>query len=153
MARLAPNRPPESNLGGRSVTGVGTLRDGWSRAVIVAWLPVAVVATVLAATSYAMTQQVTRSSADDAPRALAQRAADALSRGCEPAAVTPGAPVDLATDLGPFLMVFRSRSRSAVEIRPGPPCARYVGPTSNVGGRAVSLPSPYLRALCRAGWC
>ena len=80
--------------------------DGWLRAVLVAWLPVAVVATVLAGTSYVVTQQVTRSSADDAPRALAQRAADTLSHGGKPAAVTPGAPVDLATDLGPFLVVY-----------------------------------------------
>jgi hypothetical protein len=85
---------------------VGTLAKGWFRAALVAWLPVSVVATVLAGTSYATTQQVTRSSVDDAPRALAQRAADTLSRGGKPSALTPGPPVDLATDLGPFLMVF-----------------------------------------------
>ncbi len=79
---------------------------GWFRTALVAWLPVAVVATVLAATSYVTTQQLTRSSVDDAPRAMAQRAADTLSRGGKPAGVTPGPPADLATDLGPFLMVF-----------------------------------------------
>src|SRR5665647_3985896 len=40
---------------------------GWFRTALVAWLPVAVVATVLAATSYVTTQQLTRSSVDDAP--------------------------------------------------------------------------------------
>ena len=79
---------------------------GWFRTALVAWLPVAVVATVLTATSYVTTQQLTRSSVDDAPRAMAQRAADTLSRGGKPAGVTPGPPADLATDLGPFLMVF-----------------------------------------------
>jgi hypothetical protein len=79
---------------------------GWFRTALVAWLPVAVVATVLAATSYVTTQQLTRSSVDDAPRAMAERAADTLSRGGKPAGVTPGPPADLATDLGPFLMVF-----------------------------------------------
>jgi len=80
--------------------------NSWLRPVLVAWLPVAVVATVLAGTSYAMTQEVTRSSADDVPRALAQRAADDLSRGGAPGAVTLGSTVDLATDLGPFLTVY-----------------------------------------------
>jgi hypothetical protein len=50
-----------------------------------------------------MTQEVTRSSADDVPRAQAQRAADALSRGGAPPQVAPAAATDLATDLGPFL--------------------------------------------------
>jgi hypothetical protein len=72
---------------------------------------VAVVATVLAGTSYAMTQQMTRSSVDDAPRALAQRAADTLSRGGTPSSVTAGAAVDLATDLGPFLVVYGGDDR------------------------------------------
>jgi len=53
------------------------------------WLPVAVVATVPAGTSHAMTQEVTRSGADDVPRALAQRAANNLSRDGTPPAVTP----------------------------------------------------------------
>jgi hypothetical protein len=85
---------------------MGAMDNTWFRPVLVAWLPIAVVATVLAGTSYAMTQEVTRSSADDVPRALAQRAADALSRGRAPLAVTPGATVDLATDFGPFLTVY-----------------------------------------------
>jgi hypothetical protein len=67
---------------------------------------VAVVGTVLAAICYAMAQQVTRSSADDAPAALAQRTANTLSRGGSPAALTPEAVVDLASDLGPFLTVY-----------------------------------------------
>jgi len=73
---------------------------------LVAWLPVAVVATVLAATCYAMAQQLTRSGADDGPRALAQRAADSLARGDPPAQVAPAVSVDLATDLGPFITVY-----------------------------------------------
>jgi hypothetical protein len=85
---------------------VGTVHSGWFRTVLVAWLPVAVVASALAGTSYAMAQQVTRSTVDDAPRALAQRAADTLSRGGTPAEVTPGTTVDLTTDLGPFLIVY-----------------------------------------------
>jgi hypothetical protein len=94
------------NLGGHSILGVGTEHNGWFRAVLVAWLPIAVAATVLAGTSYAMMQEVTRSSADDVPRAQAQRAADALSRGGAPAQVAPAAATDLATDLGPFLTVY-----------------------------------------------
>jgi hypothetical protein len=84
---------------------VGTFHRGWLRAVLLAWLPVAVVATVLAATSYAMTQEVTRSSADDVPRAMAQRAANALSSGAAPSSVALGGPIDLATELSPFLTV------------------------------------------------
>lgn len=104
-------QPPSGNyrlaadLPGRTVAKVRTIPNDWLRAVLQAWLPVAVVATVLAATSYAMTQEVTRSSANDAPRAAAQRAVNALSSGAAPAAVTLGALVDLATDLSPFLTV------------------------------------------------
>ena len=78
------------------------MNNSWLRKVLVAWLPVAVVATVAAGTSYAMTQEVTRSGADDVPRALAQRAADNLSRDGTAPAVTAERLVDLATDLGPF---------------------------------------------------
>jgi len=53
-----------------------------------------------------MTQEATRSSADDVPRAQAQRAADALSRGGAPPQVAPAAATDLATDLGPFLTLY-----------------------------------------------
>jgi hypothetical protein len=75
---------------------VGTANRSLFRTVLVAWLPVAVVATgSQAATTYATKQEVTRRSAVDAPAQLAQRAAVTL-RGA----------VDLATDLGPFTAVF-----------------------------------------------
>jgi hypothetical protein len=53
-----------------------------------------------------MTQEMTRSSADDVPRAQAQRAADTLSRGGAPAQVAPAAATDLATDVGPFMTLY-----------------------------------------------
>jgi hypothetical protein len=53
-----------------------------------------------------MTQELTRSSADDVPRAQAQRAAGALSRGGAPAQVAPATATDLATDLGPFVTLY-----------------------------------------------
>lgn len=85
---------------------MGTEHNGWLAAVLVAWLPIAMATTVLAGTSYAMTQEVTRSSADDVPRAQAQRAANTLSRGGAPAQVAPAAATDLASDLGPFQTVY-----------------------------------------------
>jgi hypothetical protein len=83
----------------------------WLSRAVVAWLPVAVVATVLAGTSYAITQHVIRSSADDAPRALSTGAAYSLSRGAAPAAVASGGPVDLGIGLGPFLIVYGADGR------------------------------------------
>ena len=85
---------------------MGTEHNGWLAAVLMAWLPIAMAATVLAGTSYAMTQEVTRSSADDVSRAQAQRVADTPSRGGAPAQVAPAAASDLGSDLGPFLTVY-----------------------------------------------
>jgi hypothetical protein len=53
-----------------------------------------------------MAQQLTRSSADDGPRALAQRAVDSLARGDAPAQVAPAVSVDLGSDLVPFITVY-----------------------------------------------
>ena len=76
-----------------------------------AWLPLALVATVLAGTLYAVTQQVLRSGADDPQVELARDAAARLDAGED--APPPGPPLDIARSPAPWVAVY-DRSRHLV---------------------------------------
>lgn len=75
------------------------------------WLPLAIVASVLCATTYVVVQQSFRMGANDLPTRVAADAAAALARGDEPAAVVGTETVDLATSLAPFVAVFDGEGR------------------------------------------
>lgn len=70
------------------------------------WLPLAVVATVLAGTAFAIGQQILRTGANDPQVQLAEDAAAQLQAGANPADVLPSAQTDLATSLAPWLIVY-----------------------------------------------
>jgi hypothetical protein len=70
------------------------------------WLPVAVVATVLAATAFAIGQQVLRTGANDPQVQLAEDAAASLQAGAAPADVIPSGETDIGTSLAPWVLVY-----------------------------------------------
>ncbi len=78
----------------------------WFRRSLALWLPVAGAATVLSLTVYAGVQQVQRSDADDPQVQMASDAAAALAAGVDPSQVASGTPVDIATSLAPWLVVY-----------------------------------------------
>jgi hypothetical protein len=75
------------------------------RTAVIRWLPLACVATALAGLVYLAVQQTLRLSANDPQIQLAEDAGAALAAGQPPQSVLPGAPVDLATSLRPYVIV------------------------------------------------
>jgi hypothetical protein len=71
-----------------------------------AWLPLAVAATVLAGTAFAIGQQILRADANDPQVQLAEDAAARVQAGGAPADVLPSAHTDIAASLAPWMMVY-----------------------------------------------
>jgi len=76
------------------------------RRAVLAFVPLAVLASGLAGTVYLVAQQGLRSGADSPQLQLAEDAARALDAGTTPAAVTGPATVDVGESLAPFVVVF-----------------------------------------------
>ena len=76
------------------------------RRAIALWLPTAVVSTALAGLVYATVQQNYRQSANDPQLQMAEDTASGLSAGGSPREVVTGEPVDLATSLAPYTIVY-----------------------------------------------
>jgi len=70
------------------------------------WLPLAVAATVLAATAFTIGQQILRSDANDPQMQLAEDAAARLQAGASPAEVIPAGETDIASSLAPWVIVY-----------------------------------------------
>ena len=81
-------------------------RQSVLRRAILAFLPLAVLATGLAGTVYLVAQQELRSGADSPQLQLAEDAARSLEAGIAPTAVTGPATVDVGGSLAPFVVVF-----------------------------------------------
>jgi len=81
------------------------------RRAVLAFVPLAVLATGLSGTLYVVAQQGLRSGADSPQLALAEDAARALDGGAAPSAVTGPATVDVASSLSPFVVVYDAGGR------------------------------------------
>ena len=86
-------------------------RPGLLRAAFATFLPLAVLATLLAGLVYGIAQQGLRSGANDPQLQLAQDAARALDAGGDPAGVVGPGKVDVAVSLAPFVVVFDPAGR------------------------------------------
>ena len=75
------------------------------------WLPFAVVIIVISGLVYAEVQQDLRQSANDPQIQMAEDTAARLADGTGAAAAVPGATVDIATSLAPFLIVYDADDR------------------------------------------
>lgn len=85
--------------------GMGSSRpDASPRALV--WATLCVLITMAAAGCCLVGQQAARVGVDDAPRAMATRAAEQLSRGIAPSLVVGPSAVDLVTDRSPFVIVY-----------------------------------------------
>ncbi len=70
------------------------------------WLPLAAVTTILTLLIYAVVQQNYRMNANDPQIQLAEDAAATLARGQDAQALVAGTPVDIASSLAPFMVVY-----------------------------------------------
>jgi len=70
------------------------------------WLPLAVAATVLAGTAFAIGQQILRTGGNDPQVQMAEDAAARLEAGAGPSDVIPAAQTDLGTSLAPWVIVY-----------------------------------------------
>ena len=80
---------------------------------LTSWLPVAVLATVMAGLVYGVGQHILRSGANDPQIQLARDAAAGWDAGAEPVSLVPPTRTDVGRSLAPFLIVF---DRSGAEI-------------------------------------
>src|SRR5450759_5247636 len=76
------------------------------RVAFATFLPLAVLATLLAGLVYGVAQQGLRSGANDPQLRLAEDAARALDAGGDPSAVVGQGMVDVAASLAPFVVVY-----------------------------------------------
>ena len=83
-------------------------RPGHLRAAFATFLPLAVLATLLAGLVYGIAQQGLRSGANDPQLQLAEDGARALDAGGDPSGVVGPGKVDVAVSLAPFVVVFDS---------------------------------------------
>ncbi len=81
----------------------------WFRTVRL-WLPIAVAATVAIGLTYAGVQQAHRTTADDPQIQLAEDAAARLDAGDPATDVLPDGPVNVATSLAPFVIVYDAKN-------------------------------------------
>ena len=81
------------------------------RAAFATFLPLAVLATLLAGLVYGIAQQGLRSGANDPQLQLAEDGARALDAGGDPARVVGPGKVDVAVSLAPFVVVFDAAGR------------------------------------------
>lgn len=89
-----------------------TPRRIFLRASLATFLPLAVLATLVAGLVFGVAQQSLRSDANDPQLQMATDAARALDAGMDPAAVVgAGKVVDLAVSLAPFLVVYDTGGR------------------------------------------
>ena len=95
------------------------------------WLPLAVVATVLAGTAFTIDQQILRTGANDPQVQLAEDAAAELQAGANPAAVLPSAHVDIAGSPASWVMVY------------GPDRKQLAG-SARLDGKVVEYPTSVL---------
>ena len=93
---------------GRGVSGAVSIdRRRLALRAVIAFLPLAVLATGLAGTVYLVAQQGLRLGADSPQLQLAEDAGRALDAGASPSTVTGPATVDVARSLASFVVVFR----------------------------------------------
>jgi hypothetical protein len=92
--------------------------------VILAFLPLAVLATCLAGLIYVVVQQDLRTGANDPQQQLAEDAAARLNAGIAPSALVAGTKVDLAASLATFLVIYDTAGSVLAtdgELDGGPP--------------------------------
>jgi hypothetical protein len=74
--------------------------------VLKSWLALAVGITLVCGMLYAVVQQVYRQNADDPQIQMSEDAATALAQGAQPQSLVAANPVDMATSLAPYIIVF-----------------------------------------------
>lgn len=108
------------------------------RRIISYWLPLAVVASGLCVFIYAAVQQNYRMGANDPQIEMAQTAAAELTAGKSTSDVIPANPVDLASSLSPFMIIYDEKGN-------------VVSSSAVLEGRTPDLPKGVLTAASKNG--
>ena len=102
------------------------------------WLPLAFIATALSGLIYLSVQQVLRQSANDPQIQLAEDLAARLIQGQPVSSLVQLAPVDMATSLAPFVIVYDEQGK-------------VLGGSGQLGGTAPQVPAGVLAAARARG--
>ena len=108
------------------------------RTIVARWLPAAGVALVLALLNAVAAQQLLRGSADEPQVQLARDTAGALAAGVEAQVALGSTPVDVATSLAPFMIVYDASG--AVRLS-----------TARLDGKTPELPGGVLADVAAQG--
>lgn len=118
----------------------------------VLWLPVAAAVTGISVMVYGVGLTELRSSADDPQVQMVEEAVASLDAGAAPAAVVPAGPVDMASSLRPYLVVFdRSGREVSGSVRlhgraPEFPASVFSGLEGSAQDRITWQPEPGVRS-------
>ena len=74
--------------------------------IIIAWVPFALLATLLAGLVYGVVQHEERMDGNDPQILLAEQSRDALAQGAQPGAVVGGVSIDIAQSLAAYIIVY-----------------------------------------------
>ncbi len=88
--------------------------NGWRKLIVTSllhWIPLAIVIIGVAGLVYAAVQQSYRTSANDPQIQMAQDARAALQAGTTPASLVAAHPVDLASSLAPYLIIYDAQGQ------------------------------------------
>ena len=100
------------------------------------WLGYAAVVTLLCLLVYIVAQQNFRQSANDPQYQLAQDAANAINKGADPKSLLGAAPVEIATTLSPYLLIYDANGNS-------------IGNNTTLDGKPPKLPEGVLETTRR----
>jgi hypothetical protein len=82
--------------------------------ILKSWLPLAVAITLICGIIYVTAQQVYRNSANDPQIQMAEDTASELVGGLQPSMLITGPPIDMATSLAPYLIIFNESGTPVV---------------------------------------
>ncbi len=120
-------------------------------AVLVAWLPLAFLATLLFSSMYLAVQQDIRIGANDPQIQMAEDAARAAENGANIFSMIPSEKIDIAKSLAPFVMAFDDRAQVSASsavldgVTPNIPSGAFDVARLNGENRLTWQPEPTVR--------
>jgi hypothetical protein len=117
---------------------MSSLRPALLTRALTIWLPVAVLATIMAGLVYGVGQHILRSGANDPQVQMAHDAAASWDAGANPVSLIPSGRIDVGRSLAPFLIVFDS-------------CGVEIASSAVLDGSSPRLPSGVFDSVRQAG--
>lgn len=120
--------------------------------IIILWLPLVMIATLLAGLIYGTVRQSIRQAADDPQIELAEDTAAALNAGIRPESIIPAGRINIAKSLAPYLIIYNESGYPLISSGeldnqiPVPPAGIFKQAKANGQNRITWQPKPGARS-------